>query len=279
MDATEPVSESRAARRAAREERRRHPVLPPIATERRITLVLGTVVFAFLLAVAMIADPVIGAAAIAWGALVVAWGWPELLGSPSSFGSSLAIGIGGVLAPTVVALTSDEPFLRHVPVVVVVAMFAMFAHQLVRKDGRAHLTQSVAISAAGIAIATIGATWVPLGRTVGGSATVVVACIALAVSAAADIGAPFKQLRPFMLPAAGLLGALSGGVAGLLSDEVGVLAGFLVGGVVGGLAHITRRALGTLTPIRGMRGQLTAAAASVLVAGLPVYLLARVLVG
>jgi len=277
--ATEPVAQSRAARRAQREERRRHPILPPIATERRPLLVLATVLFALLLAVATSADHALGAAAVAWGGVALAWGWPELLGSSSRFGSSLAIGVAGVLAPVVVAFTPDEPYLRDVPVVVAFAMLVMFLHQLMRKDGRPRLTQSVAVSAAGIAIATIGVAYVPLGRTFGGPDVVVVAGIALAVSSVADLGAPLARLRPWMVPAAVLLGAGTGGVAGVVLTGVGGLAGVVLGAVAAGLAHVTRRALCTLPPIRGVRGQVTAAAASVLVTAVPVYLVARILVG
>ncbi|WP_353951303.1 hypothetical protein V6K52_16930 [Knoellia sp. S7-12] len=300
MDATEPVSdpvgdpandpsnepvsapvndESRAARRAVRDERRRNPILPPIATERRLTLVLATAVFALLLALATVADQALGAAAVAWGGLVLAWGWPELLGSSSKFGSSLAIGLAGVLAPATVALTSEEPYLRHVPVVMALALLAMFLHQLLRRDGRPRLTQSVTVSAAGIAIATIGAAYVPLGRTFGGHEVVIVVAVALALSAVADLGAPFRRARPWMLPAAGAIGLAAGGVAGLFVEVVGGPSGALLGAVVGILAHVMRRALCTLSPIRGMRGQITAAAASVLVTAVPVYLLSRILVG
>jgi len=275
----EPVPESRAARRVQREERRRHPILPPIATERRVPLVLATVLFALLLAVATSADHALGAAAVAWGGVALAWGWPELLGSSSRFGSSLAIGVAGVLAPVVVAFTPDEPYLRNVPVVVAFAMLVMFLHQLTRKDGRPRLTQSVAVSAAGIAIATVGAAYVPLGRTFDGPDVVIVAGIVLAISAVVDLGAPLARLRPWMVPSAVLLGAGAGAVSGLVLTDVGGLAGALLGAVAAGLAHVTRRALCTLPPIRGVRGQVTAAAASVLVTAVPVYLLARIFVG
>ena len=152
----------------------------------------------------------------------------------------------------------------------------MFLHQLMRRDGRPRLTQSVAVSAAGIAVAAIGAAWVPLGRTFGGRELVaVVVAIALAVSALADLGAPFARVRPWMLPAAGLIGLVAGGVAGLLVEVVGVPAGAVLGVVAARLAHVMRRALCILSPIRGMRGQITAAAASVLVTGVPVDLLSR----
>jgi hypothetical protein len=279
VDAPEPVSESRAARRAAREERRRNPVLPPIATERRVAVVLATVVFAALLALATTADHALGAAAIAWGGLALAWGWPELLGSSSRFGSSFAIGLAGVAAPAVVALTPEAPYLRHVPVVVAAAILAMFLHQILRRDGRPRLTQSVSVGAAGIAVAVIGAAWVPLGRMLGGPEVVVVVAIALGLSAVADLAAPLDRARRWMLPVAAVLGVVAGGVGGLLLEEVGVTAGVVLGVVAAGLAHATRRVLCVLPPIRGLRGQLTAAAASVLVVGVPVSVLASVLVG
>lgn len=279
VEASEPVSESRAARRAAREERRLHPILPPMATERRVPVVLATAVLALLLALATAADHALGAAAVAWLGLALAWGWPELLGSPSRFGSSIAVGVAGVLAPVTVAFTPDEPYLRHVPVVVAAAVLTMFLHQVMRKDGRPRLTQSVAVSAAGIAIATIGIAWVPLGRTSNGSEVALVAAVALAVSALTDLAAPLARVRPWMVAIAGVLGLVAGGVGGMVVTEVGALAGAVIGAVAAGLAHVMRRALCVLPPIRGLRGQLTAAAASVLVTGVPVGVLATVFVG
>lgn len=279
VDASEPVSESRAARRAAREERRRNPILPPMATERRVPVVLATVAFALLLALATSADHALGAAAVAWLGLALAWGWPELLGSSSRFGSSLAVAVAGVLGPVTVALTPDEPYLRHVPVVVAGAVLTMFLHQLVRKDGRPRLTQSVAVSAAGIAIATIGVAWVPLGRTSDGPLAALVVAIALAVSAPVDLAAPLPRVRPWMVVLATGLGFLAGGVGGHLVEEVGSLAGAVLGAVAAGLAHVMRRALCVLPPVRGLRGQVTAAAAAILVTGTPVAVLTTIFVG
>jgi len=279
VEASEPVSESRAARRAARDERRRNPVLPAMATERRVPVVVATAVLALLLALATAADHALGAAAVAWLGLALAWGWPELLGSPSRFGSSIAVGVAGVLAPVTVALTPEDPYLRHVPVVVAAAVLTMFLHQVVRKDGRPRLTQSVAISAAGIAVATIGVAWVPLGRTSDGAEVALVVAVALAVSALADLLATLARVRPWMVAVAGVLGLVAGGAAGLVVTEVGALAGGVIGAVAAVLAHVMRRALCVLPPIRGLRGQVTAAAASVLVTGVPVGVLATVFVG
>ncbi|KGN34437.1 hypothetical protein N802_13365 [Knoellia sinensis KCTC 19936] len=250
-----------------------------MAHERHLTLVLATAAFAVLLALGTVADHVLGAAAVAWGGIVLAWGWPELLGAASRFGSSVVIGLSGVLAAAVVALTPDEPYLRHVPVVMVAAVFGMFFHQLIRKDGRERLTQSVAVTAAGLALATTAAAFVPLGRTSDGPQVVMVVGLALALSAFADLGAPFVKARRWMLPVAVAIGFFVGGIAGLVISDVGVLAGVVLGAAAAGLAHVLRRALGALDPIRGMRGQITAGVASVLVTAVPVYVIARALVG
>ena len=122
----EAVPETRAARRARLEAVRREPVLPPLATVPRPFAVVVTVILASLLVLALLADPVLLAAGLAWAGIVVAWGWPSLHGSSSRFGSSLAIGVTGVLAPAAVAATTDEPYLRFVPVTLVVGLAIMF---------------------------------------------------------------------------------------------------------------------------------------------------------
>ena len=93
-----------------RPSRRRHgpgsardlrPPQAPVASRRCATVrppawpSAATVVLAALLVLALLADPVLLAAGLAWAGIVVAWGWPALHGSSSRFGSSLAIGVTG----------------------------------------------------------------------------------------------------------------------------------------------------------------------------------------
>ena len=114
---------------------------------------------------ALLADPVLLAAGLAWAGIVVAWGWPALFGSSSRFGSSLAIGITGVLAPAAAAATTGEPYLRFVPVALVIGLAVMFGHQMVRRDGSPRLTESIGITSLGLAVIALGTTWMPLSRT------------------------------------------------------------------------------------------------------------------
>ena len=122
VDASEPVSESRAARRAAREERRRNPILPPIATERRLPVVLAT---GGVRPAARARDgrrprPRCGRRRLASGS-------PRLgLARAARLVEQVRLLPGhrrcrGRSHPVTVALTPDEPYLRHVPVVVAAA--------------------------------------------------------------------------------------------------------------------------------------------------------------
>ena len=198
--------ETRAQRRARREAVLKEPVLPALATVRRPIAVLATIVLAALLVLALLADPVLLAAGLAWAGIVVAWGWPALLGSSSRFGSSLAIGVTGVLAPVAAAATTDEPYLRLVPVALVIGLAIMFGHQMVRRDGRPRLTESIGITSLGLAVVALGTTWMPLSRTDRASDIAVIGFVSIAVASLADLVAGFAKVRPWMLPLAMLLG-------------------------------------------------------------------------
>ena len=204
---TPDLPETRAARRARREASvLKAPVLPALATVGRPVAAAATVVLAALLVLAVLADPVVLAAGLAWAGIVVAWGWPALHGSSSRFGSSLAIGVAAVLAPAVAAIPAGEPYLVYVPIALVVGLAIMFVHQIVRRDGRPRLTESVAVTSLGLSVIALGTTWMPLSRNLHATEVAVVGFVAIAVSALADLGAGLDKVRPWMLPVAMLLG-------------------------------------------------------------------------
>jgi hypothetical protein len=273
------VPETRAARRARREGLLRSPVLPPLATVRRPVVVAVTVLLAALLVLALLADPVLLAAGLAWAGIVVAWGWPALHGSSSRFGSSLAIGVTAVLAPAAAALPGDEPYLRLVPVTLVVGLAVMFVHQMVRRDGRPRLTESIAVTSLGIAVVTMGTAWMPLSRGHRATEVAIAGFAAVAVSALADLAAGANRLRPWMLPLAMLLGGAGAVVAALVMGAPDPAPAALVGFLSGAVSHATRRMLTVLPAIASVRGQLSSAAAGVLVPGIVAYGLALGIVG
>lgn len=275
----EPAPETRAQRRARREAVLKEPVLPALATVRRPVAVAATIVLAALLVLALLADPVLLAAGLAWAGIVVAWGWPALLGSSSRFGSSLAIGVTGVLAPAAAAATTDEPYLRLVPVALVIGLAVMFGHQLVRRDGRPRLTESIGITSLGLAVVALGTTWMPLSRTHRASDIAVIAFVAIAVASLADLVAGFDRVRPWMLPLAMLLGGAGAMVAAAVIGAPAAGPAALVGFLCAAVSHATRRMLSALPAVTSVRGQLSTAAASLLVPGVVAYGLALAIVG
>ncbi|HYN66213.1 MAG TPA: hypothetical protein VES93_04945 [Ornithinibacter sp.] len=275
----EPELETRAQRRARREAVLKEPVLPALATVRRPVAVVATVVLGALLVLALLADPVLLGAGLAWAGIVVAWGWPTLLGSSSRFGSSLAIGVAGVLAPAAAAVATGEPYLRFVPVAVILGLAVMFGHQMVRRDGRPRLTESIGITSLGLAVVVLGTTWMPLSRTSRATDIAVIGFVSIAVASLADLVAGFARVRPWMLPLAMLLGGAGGIVAASVIGAPGAGPAALVGFLCAAVSHTTRRMLSVLPAISSVRGQLSSAAASLLVPGVVAYGLALAIVG
>jgi len=274
----EPVLETRVeqARRAAV---LKEPVLPALHTVPRPVAVVATAVLAALLVLALLADPVLLAAGLAWAGIAVAWGWPALLGSSSRFGSSLAIGVTGVLAPAAAAATTGEPYLRLVPVALVLGLAVMFGHQMVRRDGRPRLTESIGITSLGLAVVAMGTTWVPLSRSDRAIDIAVLGFVSIAVASLADLVAGVAKVRPWMLPLAMLLGGAGALVAASLTGAPGAGPAALVGFLCAAVSHATRRMLSVLPAVSSVRGQLSSAATSLLVPGVVAYGLARAIVG
>ena len=271
--------ETRAQRRARREAVLKEPVLPALATVRRPIAVIATIVLAALLVLALLADPVLLAAGLAWAGIVVAWGWPSLLGSSSRFGSSLAIGVTGVLAPVAAVATTDEPYLRLVPVALVIGLAIMFGHQMVRRDGRPRLTESIGITSLGLAVVALGTTWMPLSRTDRATDIAVIGFVSIGVASLADLVAGFARVRPWMLPLAMLLGGAGAMVAASVAGSPAPGPAALVGFLCAAVSHATRRMLSVLPAVTSVRGQLSTAAASLLVPGVVAYGLALAIVG
>ncbi|MFL6177003.1 MAG: hypothetical protein ACJ715_10140, partial [Ornithinibacter sp.] len=215
---------------------------------------------------------------LAWAGIAVAWGWPSLLGSSSRFGSSLAIGVTGVLAPAAAAV-SDQPYLRLVPVALILGLAVMFGHQMVRRDGRPRLTESIGITSFGLAVVALGTTWMPLSRGSRASDIALLAFAAIAVASLADLVTGVERLRPWMLPLAMLLGGAGAVVAAAVTGSPSPAPASLVGFLVAAVSHATRRMLCVLPGVSSVRGQLSTAAASLLVPGVVAYGLALAIVG
>ncbi len=272
-------SETRAQRRARLQATLNEPVLPPIATVMRPVTAAATIVFAALLVLAALADPVLLAAGLAWAGLVLAWGWPTLTGSSSRFGSSFSIGVAAVLVPAAAAATSGEPYLRLVPVALVVALAVMFGHQIVRRDGRPRLTDSVGSTSLAIALVTLGVAWLPLSRSQLGTELAVVALVSIGAASLGDLVVALPRVRAWTLPLAMVLGAGGAVAAAAVVGSPSAGSAALVGVLCAAVSHSLRRVVSVLPAITSVRAQLACAASGLLAPGVVAYVLALAVVG
>jgi hypothetical protein len=209
-------------------------------------------------------------------ALVVAVGWPPLVAAPAARGTGVVVALGGVGGVVAVTLTDDEPLLRGLPEVLALSVLLAFVHELVRRDGRERLVESVAGTVSGVLVAATAAGWLAAWRTDGGLAVVVTGALALAVASAVSAVRIAGWLRASLtVVAAG--GAAVG--AGLLVPGVAPLPAALVGTAVGVLVAALHRLFDRLPSMRRRWPALAGAVLPVSVTGVVVYVVGRVLVG
>ena len=242
-------------------------------------LATRAVVTAALAAIVAVAGYVGGLAvtlAAAALALAVAVGWPALASLPFKPGSSAVIGLGGVGAVLAVHTVPDQPYLRDLPVVFATAMLLAFINELLRRDGRQRLLESVAGTITGTLLAVAAAGWVAISRTPGGEPLVVAGALALAVGSAV-VALPLHGWLGSIATtaAAGGAGALVGAVLAGVDTLAGLILGFAVGVLVSSLHVLFDR----LPSLERRLPAVAAVALPVTVTGILVYVVGRVLVG
>jgi hypothetical protein len=270
------------AGRASRRQRRAEAVAAPVSASLdsggRPLAVFAALALSALIALSGYADPSLVALSVALGGLVLAWGWPGLLGLPSRRGTTTVLAIATVTCVLASALPTTDPFLRWLPAAVAASLIAAFLHQLLRRDGRPRLTESIAASAAGLAVITSGVAYIPLPRTFGGAEPLAAAMAALGLSAVADLLTGSRRLRPWALPIAMALGGAGAVAVAAVAGRPQFAAAALVGVLAAAVAHALRRILAVLPSMASARSQLVSGAASVLVCGVVVYVVSRLVV-
>lgn len=241
------------------------PVPPAVAAcALVVVLVLG---------VAAAASPqALGVALVACVA-VVAWGWAGTLGLPTPRGTVGVIVVGGLALVLSVGARTDEPGLGWVPVALSLAMIAAFTHQLLRRDGRPRVVESVSSVVLALALVACGALLVPMSHTADGLALVLAALAAAAASAVTDLLGRIDGARTWLTVAALLAGGGAAALVALWLDRP-VAVWLLVGVAAGALSHTLRRVLRPLPTLVHPRPQLVTAVVSVLVVGLVPFLVA-----
>ncbi len=236
--------------------------------------VLTAVVAALVAVAASVGEaPLVGLAAVL--ALLVALGWPSLVDAPARRGAAVVVGLGGLGGVVAVTLTSGEPFLRELPEVLALSVLVAFVHELVRRDGRERLVESVAGVVSGVVVATAVAGWIAAGRTDGGTSVVVTGAVALAVGAAVS-GVPLTGWAGVLLTVVVTAGAGAG--AGRLLRDVDPVDGSVIGLAVGLLVAALRRLFDRLPSLGRRTAALAGAVLPVTVTGVLVYVVGRVLV-
>ncbi|WP_298454811.1 hypothetical protein [uncultured Cellulomonas sp.] len=209
-------------------------------------------------------------------ALAVAAGWPGLADAPARRGAGAVIALGGLGGVLAVTFTTGEPYLRELPEVLALAVVLAFLHELVRRDGRERLVESVAAVVSGVLVAASVAGWVAAGRTTGGEPVVVTGALALAVGSAVSA----VHLAGWLSALVTIVAAAGAGAGGgALLPEVDVLPGALIGVAVGILIATLHRLFDRLPVMRRRWPAVAGAVLPVTVTGILVYVVGRVLVG
>ena len=258
-----PTRRERRAGSSVRTPRRIYPPGP--------LTVVATAAYAALVALTGFAGTELVASAVVLGGLVLAWGWPVLLNLPSPRGSMGVLATGTLLMAAAVVLTRQDPFLAWVPAALAVSVVIAFLHQLMRRDGRPRLTESVAGTTSGLAIISSGVTLAPLPHVLGGGAALAAAMAGLGVGALADPLIGMKRLRQWALPIGMVIGGLAALAVGLVAGEAQTAAMVLLGLMTAGVSHASRRIMAVLPSAGSARAQLAMSASSSMVIGVVVY--------
>ncbi len=151
------------------------------------------------------------ALALGVAVIVIGWGWAGTLGLPTPRGTVGVLLLGGVAILLSVYLPENSDQLTWLPGALAVAIISAFFHQLLRRDGRPRVAESVSSVLLALAIFTCGSFLIPLARTVEGGYVVVAAVAAAAASASVEmlLRGRGEGLRQWLMP----LTLLAGGAA------------------------------------------------------------------
>lgn len=236
-----------------------------------------SVVLAALFALAGYAGGSVLLGAAALTVLVVALGWAPALQLPGRRGTTLVVLLTGWAALAVAWMNQNAARpLAAFAAVVAFAVLAAFAHELVRRDGRPRLVESVTGTLSGQVATVLAAGWVLLPGTAAGTSAVVVTAVAVGAA---------RLVTAFPLPGrtAGWVSLAGGAVAGsiaavvLAPDNIQacVVSAVAVATVVAGLDRL----LATQALKRTSLGLLAVAAAPVSSVGMVAYTVIRLLAG
>ncbi|WP_144855379.1 hypothetical protein [Marihabitans asiaticum] len=283
MSSAEQLPQTRAERRRAQQGRRgpdetpARPALEAAPARPRPVVAAATMVLGLAVAVASTATEhslLIGVVALC--AVLVAVGLPRLVGLVGARASSvvLLLTTAGLVAARM--FKEGEPLLELVPFAAAGGFVMACLTPLVSAAARRQLTWWLSATSLGVLLLVSGfvLTGVSDARR-----PVIVAAVAIAVSAVVEVIMTRGRARSWLLPVTMVVGGIAGLVVELaVRDEMLVWA-VLVGVLAAGIALALRQVLAQLPRIDEPVGSIATGAASLLVVGPVVLTLARVFLG
>lgn len=251
------------------------PPAPPAVVAAAVT----GVALALLVGVSASAGGVLTALAVALAAVVMVWGWALLTGAPSPRSATAVTGVGVLAICATVVLTRTEPRLVWVPATLAVGVVAALLHQVFRRHGRPRLTEGIASSVSALAVAACGAPLIALVGQGHGDRWIAVGMAAVAVAVALITGLRRRARAPWVLGTTMVVGVGVAVLAAWLVSGLPLIAAAVLGLLVSAVAHALLRVLLDLPGAASPQAAVAAGAASVLVVGVLVYLVARVTSG
>ncbi|MGB3828110.1 MAG: hypothetical protein WA962_04975 [Ornithinimicrobium sp.] len=248
------------------------------ATETFSVSVTGSVlVTSAFFSLTALAGPLTMTLAIAVTVGVIAWGWAGALGLPTPRGTVGVLLLGGMTILLSVGLPTGTTHLNWLPGALAVSIMTAFLHQLLRRDGRPRVAESVSAVLLALALFTCAAFLIPLARTDPGAMLVLAAMTAASVSAM--VGVATRRLahafRPWIVPIALAAGGIAGGLVGLGSASSWTSFA-LVGVACAAVSHAVRLIFSVLPTMVHARPRVVVALSSVLVTGIIPYVVALV---
>jgi hypothetical protein len=188
-----------------------------------------------LLALSAIGGGYLAAAVVLLLGLALGYGLPRLLDLPAGTGAAW------VLCCAVPVIIVGQWFggLQGTSIIVAGAVVLAFFHQMLRRDGRPRLTESVAGDVIGLVLVTFGAGWITAARAEHGHGAMLVGGAALVIGSACAV-LPVGTVWSVALGV--LLGGGAGVGLGVVVDGVGPLRGAVLGlavALVAGAGHRT----------------------------------------
>ncbi|UZN02805.1 hypothetical protein [Cellulomonas sp. S1-8] len=206
--------------------------------------------------------------------LVLTVGWPALAALPFRPGAGAVVALGGLGSVAAVTFTAEQPYLQHMALVLAGAVVLAFVNELLRRDGRLRMVESVSGTVAGTVLASCVTGWVATARLEGGRELVVAGAVALALGSAA-VALRGRTWLVYVITVAAATGG--GTLVGWVLPSVELLAGTVLGVGVGVLVVAMHALFDRFPALRHRIPSLAVTVLPVTVSGLLVYVAGRVL--